>query len=294
MLRAKRLGGARHEVFDQALREHLLQQVDLEASLSLAVERAELEVHFQPTIDLTTGQVRGAEALVRWRRGETWVSPEVFIPVAERSGLIVRVGEFVLRTACERLAGWLAEGLLSDDFVLAVNIAPRQVSQPGFAEQIDGILRDTGVEPPRLCLELTETALIDDPDTAADTLTALRGRGIAIAVDDFGTGQSSLTYLRRFPIEMVKVDRSFVGGLPTDPADTAIVGSVVELGRRLGLTTLAEGVETQEQADMLRGMGCQLAQGFFFSRALPGAALVDWVGRHDDRSPNFEPESAHG
>lgn len=277
MLLAKRRGGGRQEVFVPALRDDLLQRLDIEVALRKALQEDELELHFQPTIDLRSGTVDGAEALLRWKRGGAWIPTEQFIRVAERSGLIIEIGEWVLRTACGTVAAWERSGDLSERFVLAVNVAARQLSTAGFVELVEEVLRDSGVPARRLRLEITETALMDDPEAAVRTLGALRDLGVSLAVDDFGTGQSSLTYLRRFPIEVVKVDRSFVGGLPLDPADTAIVTTVVDLSRRLGLVTVAEGVETAEQAHLLGELGCELAQGYYYSAAMPRAALPAWI-----------------
>ncbi|HET9658233.1 MAG TPA: EAL domain-containing protein [Kineosporiaceae bacterium] len=277
---AKQRGGGRYEIFESSQRQQLLERLDVEAALRHALAEGQLRLYYQPTVDLRTGEVVGAEALVRWQRpGEGLLSPLRFIPIAEQTGLIARVGQWVLRAACTQLALWQQTPLLGDGFTLSVNLSAREVGTAGLVELVDDVLAGTKADPRRLCLEITETALVHDPDRAAATLRALRERGLRIAVDDFGTGQSSLTYLQRFPIGVLKVDRSFVASMVTNRNDAEIVAAVIDLGRRLDLVTVAEGVETDQQAAALVALGCQLAQGYYFSAAVPAERLAAQLGR---------------
>lgn len=272
MFAAKQTGGGRHEVFDQILRGRLMERLDIAGSLQAAIGAGELTLHYQPTIDLSTGRICGAEALARWQRpgGET-IPPDRFIPVAEQTGLITTLGAWAIDEACRQFAAWAPD--LPSDFTLAVNVSARQLSHPGLVDDVAHTLDLTGVDPDRLCLEITETALVDNARSAAHVLGDLRDIGLRVAVDDFGTGQSSLAYLRNFPISIVKIDREFVGGMAVNRADAAIVTAVVELGHRLGLVTQAEGVENPAQVAMLVELGCELAQGFYYSAAVPAATL---------------------
>ncbi|MFN8074557.1 MAG: EAL domain-containing protein [Kineosporiaceae bacterium] len=272
MFAAKQTGGGRHEVFDQILRGRLMERLDIAGSLQAAIGSGEITLHYQPTIDLTTGRICGAEALARWQRpgGET-IPPDRFIPVAEQTGIITTLGQWVIDEACRQLAAWKPD--LPEDFTLAVNLSARQLTHAGLVADVARTLDLTGVDPDRICLELTETALVDNAQMATRTLGDLRDLGLRLAVDDFGTGQSSLAYLRNFPISIVKIDREFVGGMTDNRADAAIVTAVVELGHRLGLVTQAEGVENPAQVAMLRELHCELAQGFYYSAAVPAATL---------------------
>ena len=275
---AKRHGGARHELFTHPQRQEMLERQDIEAALRHAFPGNELRLFYQPTVDLRTGQVVGAEALVRWQRpGEGLVLPLRFIPIAEQTGMIVRIGQWVLRTGCSQLAVWQAMTAPDRRFTLSVNLSAREVITPGLVELVDDVLRTTQADPHRLCLEVTETTLIHDPDHAVRVLDALRARGLRIALDDFGAGHSSVAHLERFPLAVLKVDRSFVTAMTTDRGNAEIVSTVINLGHRLGLVTVAEGVETDHQASELVAMGCEFAQGYYFSAAIPAermAALI--------------------
>jgi diguanylate cyclase (GGDEF)-like protein len=276
---AKQRGGGRQEIFESAHRQELLERLDVEAALRHALTGGELRLYYQPTIDLRSGRIAGAEALVRWQRpGEGLLSPMRFIPIAEQTGLIARVGQWVLRAACNQLAQWQRTPMLDAGFTLSVNLSARELGRPDLVALVDRVLADTHADPHRLCLEITETTLIHDPERAAVTLRELHERGLRIAVDDFGTGQSSLAYLQRFPIQVLKVDRSFVTAMISDRHNAEIVSTVIDLGRRLGLVTVAEGVETDQQAAALVAMGCELAQGFYFSAAVPADRLAALLG----------------
>ncbi len=256
--------------------------------LQRALRDAELRLHFQPVIALQDGSLAGVEALVRWQHpSRGLLAPSEFIPLAEESGLIVDVGAWVLREACTQMATWYAGG---HSFGIGVNLSPRQMAGDGLLELVSGVLRETGARGDRLILEVTESALMDDPG-AADVLRDLRRMGVRLALDDFGTGYSSLTYLKRFPVDAIKIDRSFVSGLGRDADDDAIVASVVSLGRAVGKILVAEGVETVEQLHALRALGVDQAQGYFWSPALPADELMTW---NDARRPYPEPALSRG
>jgi EAL domain-containing protein (putative c-di-GMP-specific phosphodiesterase class I) len=210
------------------------------------------------------------EALVRWRHPEQgWISPSDFIPLAEESGLIFALGEFVLRTACRQIVAWEREGV--SVVPVAVNISAVQLRRRDLADVVRGILRETGLEPNQLALELTESALIENLSEHHETLESLRRDGISIEIDDFGTGYSSLSYLKHLPADSVKIDRSFIRQIDTNPADAAIVSAIIEMSHSVGLSVVAEGVETPGQLQLLGRLGCDIAQGFFFARPLwPG------------------------
>jgi EAL domain-containing protein (putative c-di-GMP-specific phosphodiesterase class I) len=237
-------------------------------------------VHYQPLVDLVSGRVVGAEALLRMigPHGDL-LTPSSFISIAEETGLIVPVGAGVLDDACAHLQEWrLALGELAPATV-SVNLSARQLSTAGFAEVVTRALERYGIAPGDLTLELTESTLIEAGRAAVDTLVALHDLGTRLAIDDFGTGYSSLSYLKRFPVDIVKVDRTFVEGLGVDNHDTEIVRAVVALGQALGIVTVAEGVETVEQLEALRSLGCDAAQGYLFSRPVPADQLGDAVSR---------------
>ena len=243
-------------------------------ALRRAIVRGELRVHYQPVVGLVDGLLQGTEALVRWQHGARGLlAPAEFVPLAESSGVVVELGEWVLREACTRAAQWQQAG---SAFTVGVNLSPRQMLGGHFVELVREVLADTGARPDLLVLEVTESAVMDDPG-ATDVLHALRGLGVRLALDDFGTGYSSLTYLKRFPVDAIKVDRSFVAGLGRDPDDEAIVASVVSLARSVGKLVTAEGVETAGQLSVLRGLGVDQAQGFLFSPPLPAEQLDSWV-----------------
>ncbi|HJV24326.1 MAG TPA: EAL domain-containing protein [Aromatoleum sp.] len=256
-------GGSRH-------------QLDVEAALRRALERGELELHYQPQVDVASGRVVGAEALLRWQRpGHGLVLPSQFIPMLEATGLIVPVGEWVIAEACASAKRWQAEGLMP--FRMAVNLSARQFQSGDVGELVRRSLADTGLEHRWLELEVTESAVLLNADAVIRTLNELKSQGVSHALDDFGTGYSSLSYLQRLPVSRIKIDQSFVAGVTSNPQSAAIVRAVVGMAHSLKLTVIAEGVETDGQLAFLRGLGCEEIQGFYFSRALPGdefAALL--------------------
>lgn len=275
MYRAKERGGGRYELFDSSLRARAMARLELEADMRRALERDEFRVHYQPVVALD-GRICGLEALLRWEHPTRGlVSPGEFIPLAESTGLIVALGAKVLDEACADLARWRdreGHGALT----VAVNLSGRQLVEPDLAAQVAAILTAHDLEPGALCLEITESVLMDDTAAATTALTAIHDLGVRLAVDDFGTGYSSLLYLRRFPVDALKLDRFFVAGIDCNDQDAAIVRAVIDLAHSLELSAIAEGVETPGQLDALRAMGCDLAQGFYWSPAVP-ATTVDLI-----------------
>ncbi|HEX7150237.1 MAG TPA: EAL domain-containing protein [Thermoanaerobaculia bacterium] len=269
MYRAKARGKARHEVFDTAMHERTVELLRFETDLRRAIDRGELRVHYQPLIDLRSGRVAGMEALLRWQRGETLISAESIISTAEETGLIVQIGEWVLRESLRQAREW--EGL-----DMHVNLSPRQLLQPDFVERIAAAVAESGVAPERLHLEVTESLLIDNADAAAELLRALRDIRVRLSLDDFGTGYSSLSSLRQFPFDMLKIDRSFLLDADAARADE-IVRTVASLARALGMDVTVEGIETAEHAERMRGLDITYAQGYYFARPLPPEEAIRLV-----------------
>ncbi|MFN7150097.1 MAG: putative bifunctional diguanylate cyclase/phosphodiesterase [Microthrixaceae bacterium] len=274
MYRAKVAGRGRWVVFDEALRQQAHDRRRVETALRTSRHGDDLELRYQPVVDLRTRRVTGVETLLRWRHGGELMSPAQFIPVAEETGLIVPMGAWVLRTACAQAARWQQLPGWSD-LEVAVNVSARQVEQDEFATVVAEIIEATGLAGGSLWLEITESALLDDVQTARTRLDVLRALGARIALDDFGTGYSSLTYLRRFPVDAVKLDQSFVQGIGVDAGDAAIVEAVVGLAVALGKVCIAEGVETADQADALTALGCDSAQGYLFSEPLTADEVTE-------------------
>ncbi|MES2368352.1 MAG: EAL domain-containing protein [Pseudomonadota bacterium] len=266
--RAKSAGRNCFRVFSRDLSEEIQRRVLLETRLKQALEHKELALHYQPKLEIRTGRLMGWEALLRWQSAELgMVSPDEFIPVAEHTGLILPIGDWVVREACRQMRVWQDAGLLAG--TMAVNLSTRQFRQKDLAEEVSAALHDTGLAAGDLELEITESSIMDNLATAATVLTELERLGLRIAVDDFGTGYSSLSYLKSFPIHCLKIDRSFIRDIPGDENDTAIVRTIIALAGSLGLTVVAEGVETDAQLAYLRTHHCDQAQGYFFSRPLP-------------------------
>ncbi len=265
MYRAKERGGDQLEIDDEAARASVSQRLRREAELRAAVEGDGLVVHYQAEWDLLTGRIVGAEALARWEHPvDGLLAAGEFIPMAEECGVVVPLGERVLEDACAALGRWRAAGL-ADDFVLRVNVSALQLRREGLVARLQAVLREAHVPADALCVELTESTLLADPERSVAVLEELRALGVGLAIDDFGTGFSSMLYLKRLPLTSLKVDRAFVMGLPDDTRDRAIVGSTVELASALGVSITAEGVEDLRQRDALVAMGCTHAQGFLLS-----------------------------
>ncbi len=279
LYRAKALGRGRSVVFDERMREDVLGRLHTEAELRVAIAHDDLLVHYQPIVDVVSGRPVSVEALVRWHQPERGVvPPDAFIPIAEETGLISDVGLWVLGTACAQVSAWQHD--LGIDLQLAVNASGRQVADPLFPEEVARIAAASGMAPGTLGLEVTESVLIRDAESPLRALSGLRALGLRLLLDDFGTGYSSLTYLKRLAPDGLKVDRSFVGGLGTDPDDSAIVEAVVKLAQTLGLDVVAEGVETDEQLKLLRRLGCHKAQGYLFTPPLPAEELQEFLAAH--------------
>jgi diguanylate cyclase (GGDEF)-like protein/PAS domain S-box-containing protein len=277
MCRAKERGGGRIEIFDDVLRSKVERRLTTGSALQRALEREEFTVYFQPVVDLSTGAMVCAEALLRWQHPDRGlVGPDEFIPLAEETDLIVPIGAWVLEQACWQLVQWQRT---EPSMSVAVNLSVRQMLNPGITGQVEAVLSRTGLRPADLCLELTETGLMDDVDYFGRTLAGLKALGVGLAIDDFGTGYSSLSYLKRFPVDAVKVDRSFVDGLGADPHDSALVAAIVAMAAALGLEVTAEGVETKEQLAILKGLHCQRAQGFYLARPTPATAITRLVAQ---------------
>ena len=265
---AKRRGRRRVEMFDEELQASIEHQAELELALRRAIQQDELSIHLQPLADLRTGLPSGAEVLVRWDRpGLGVLPPAEFIPIAERSGLIVDLERWVLLAACRRLAAWRATGV-GDGLRLAVNISGRHLIEGDVITALDEAIAVTGADASALTIELTESHLLDDVDRAIDVLSALRDRGVCIAIDDFGTGYSSMTYLQKLPVDVVKIDRSFVSRATSNEFDATVIESVVTIGRALSLRVVTEGIETAEQLDHVAGAGCVDGQGYLLARPM--------------------------
>ena len=282
MGRAKEGGGNCFLFFDQTMNKAATERLDLETALRKAVERQEFVVHYQPQVRLSDRSVAGCEALIRWlhpRRG--LVPPAEFIPLAEETGLIVPIGIWVLRAACEQVQRWRSDGFA--DLTVAVNLSARQFIQPDLARQIRAVVEEIGLPPHALEIELTESTVMSDAERAVGVLRQLREIGIRVSVDDFGTGYSSLSYLRKLPINSLKIDRSFIADVGVDPDDDAIVQTIIALGKVLRLEEIAEGIETEAQAEFLDRHGCALGQGYLFAPPMPADAFAAWLRDRRER-----------
>ena len=287
MYRAKELGKARYQVFDRGMHDCAQKILQLETDLQLAMARKEFTVHYQPIVSLATGKIIEFEALLRWHHPKRGlISPAEFIPLAEESGLIIPIGMWVLREACRQASAWHNQdrSLTQLPLKIGVNLSVKQFSQPDLIEQLDQILAETQLDGRSLTLEITESAIMDNGEVATKLLQKLRARRIQLSIDDFGTGYSSLSYLHRFPVDTLKIDRSFISRICENGKNQEVVRAIVTLAHHLGMTVIAEGVETAQQFDLLRKMGCELGQGYFFSKPLEqesaGAILeqfsVEW------------------
>jgi diguanylate cyclase (GGDEF)-like protein len=280
MYRAKQRGRGRVEVFDDALRIAVEQRLQTQDDLRHAIGGGQIRTHYQPIVDGPTADILGFEALARWQHPTRGLlGPNEFIEVAEESGLIVPLGAEILAQACAQAVRWRDEHPDHGQLRIAVNVASAQLAHRSFVPTIAAALADTGLEPEALWLEITETTIMADTEAAADTLRAIRALGVHLAIDDFGTGYSSLTYLRRFPVETLKIDRSFVAGIGRDREDEAIVDMILSLARALDLHVVAEGVETADQLHQLRRLGCELMQGFYFGRPMPADQVRNILGQ---------------
>jgi EAL domain-containing protein (putative c-di-GMP-specific phosphodiesterase class I) len=260
------------------MRAQLLERVELEHSLRLGILRKEFRLQYQPTMCLETGRPILVEALVRWEHPTRGlVAPDQFIPVAEDTRLIVPIGGWVLRQACQDLAAWRRQHPSLADMQVSVNLSACQFADDDLVATVASALADSGLDPAALWLEITETVVMDGVESTIETLDALKALGVHLSIDDFGTGYSSLSYLKRFPIDVLKIDRSFVDGFGTDAEDEAIVTAVVRLAQALGLETVAEGIENTQQLAGMIELGCNAGQGYYFAKPLPTGHIVPWL-----------------
>jgi predicted signal transduction protein with EAL and GGDEF domain len=270
MARAKDTGGGRVEVYAAHMHEDVVRRLDLASDLARAIAREELTLQYQPIVELATSRVIGAEALVRWWRGDEAVSPRTFLAVATDSGLIGALGEWVLRKACAQGAAWRDS---SWDVGISVNVAPRQLNAPQFPSQVAAALAESGLPASALTLEIGERMLVEDAGLVVARLAELRDLGVKLAIDDFGTGYASLAHLRQLPADIIKIDPSFVSGLGTDPVLTLLTRTIVQVGRDLGMQVVAEGIERPRQLAELREMGCGYGQGFLVARPMAASGV---------------------
>ncbi|HUR27995.1 MAG TPA: EAL domain-containing protein [Planctomycetota bacterium] len=279
MYKAKSQGKARHAMFDTGMHERAVVLLQLEADLRRAIERSELRVHYQPIVSLASGRIAGVEALARWQHpGRGLVSPAEFIPMAEETGLILPIGRWVLTEACRQMVLWRDAFGAVQPLEVAVNLSGRQLALPDLVGQIAEVLRETGLEPARLRLEITESVVMEHPEVVSRMLGELRELGVKLSIDDFGTGYSSLAYLQRFPADTLKIDRSFVSGVGSKGENSEIARTIVTIGHNLGMRVVAEGVETAEQLAHLRELSCEGAQGYFISKPLCGEDTTQLIG----------------
>jgi diguanylate cyclase (GGDEF)-like protein/PAS domain S-box-containing protein len=267
MYRAKSNGKARYEIFDKAMHARAINLLQMETDMRRALEREEFLLHYQPVVALDNFRLRGFEALVRWQHPERgFISPMDFIPVAEETGMIIQLGEWVMREACKQMQRWQKVFPVEPPLFISVNLSSKQFSQNTLISSFALILQETGVRPQAVKLEITESVVMENIDTATDMLRQLRALGVQLAIDDFGTGYSSLSYLHRFPIDTLKIDRSFVTRMSENNENTEIVRTIIVLAQNLGMDVIAEGVETNEQLVLLQKLGCENGQGYFFSK----------------------------
>jgi len=279
MHRAKRLGRASTELFRRETSPRITGQIRLEAALRDAIRNDELELFYQPILDLESGHTVAFEALARWHHPERgFISPGEFIPMAEESGLIMPLGRWAIAAAARQLATWQAAFPGHRPLQMAINLSPVQILQEDLGEIVAECLETTGLEPGQLRLEITEGALIADPEKAAETLQRIKALGISLAIDDFGTGYSSLSYLHRFPIDCIKIDRAFIGRIDSEDSAAKIVRSIMMLAEALDMHVIAEGIENREQLMRMRELGCRLGQGFLFAGPLPYGKAENFLG----------------
>jgi diguanylate cyclase (GGDEF)-like protein/PAS domain S-box-containing protein len=282
MYRAKTEGRARHVVFQASMHTDSLIRLNLENDLRQAIRRGELVVHYQPIVILESGEVSGVEALVRWQHPTRGLLlPAEFISVAEETGLIVPIGQWVLEEACRQIVAWRAKLPDQAALMVSVNLSPRQFQQPNLVAQVARALREAGLAPAWLKLEITEGVIMQDVEATIKTLWQLKELGVQLAIDDFGTGYSSLAYLKRLPFDILKIDRAFINGIGQDSEDTAIVRAIIAMAKSLNLSITGEGIETAEQAALLREWACDKGQGYYFARPLSKAALTEVLRKHD-------------
>lgn len=273
MYRAKALGKSRYEVFNLGMHTRVVALLQLETNLRRAIARQEFQVHYQPIVSLKTGNITGFEALVRWQHPERGlISPDKFISVAEETGLIIPISYWVLRETCHQLQAWQAKFPANPPLTVSVNISGKQFSQPNLIEQIRQILQETNLAPQSLKLEITESVLMENTESAVSMLLQLKAMNIQLYMDDFGTGYSSLSYLHRFPLDALKIDRSFISTINTNGSNSEIAQTIIMLAHNIGIDVIAEGIETKGQLELLKTLGCEYGQGYFFSQPVTAEA----------------------
>jgi len=294
MYLAKEDGKNGFRFFTKEIKAQSIERLTLESALRRALERDQFSLHYQPKVDMASGQITGVEALLRWNHPELGlVSPGQFIPLAEETGLIVPIGRWVLEEACAQNMAWQRRGLRP--VTMAVNLSPRQFADPNLLHDVDEALAASGMSPVLLQLEVTESMVMRNVSRAIKVLDAIQSRGIRLAIDDFGTGYSSMSLMKQFPIDTIKIDRSFVRDLPVDSEDQAIAQAIISMGKALGMTVIAEGVETVEQEAFLRSHACDEMQGFLFSKPLPAKQMADLLRAETPlASPPLQPEAGSG
>jgi EAL domain-containing protein (putative c-di-GMP-specific phosphodiesterase class I) len=281
MDRSKEHGRDALHFYTAELSEETRLRVELEAHLRLALERNQLTLVYQPKVELASGRIFGCEALLRWNHPELGaISPARFIPIAEETGLILPIGDWVLRTAARQNKEWQEEGLAR--IAVSVNLSARQLRQQNMAKWVRRVLEETGLDPQSIGLELTESLIAEDTEKIIDTVNELKRMGVLLAIDDFGTGFSSLAYLKRFRVDVLKIDQSFIRNMLSEPDDATIALAIIALGKSLRMWVVAEGVETLEQCEMLRANGCDAMQGYFFSQPVPAGEMAHML-RTDKR-----------
>jgi diguanylate cyclase (GGDEF)-like protein len=280
MYRAKAQGKACYEVFDKGMHTHAVYVLQMENDLRRALEREEFLVYYQPIVSLDNGQLAGFEALIRWQHPDRgFINPSDFIPLAEDTGLIVPIGEWILKRACEQLAKWQWQSPVNRHLFMSVNLSSKQISQPDLVDVIRDTLEETHVEAKHIKLEITESAVMDNAEMAVRLLKRLKALGVGLSIDDFGTGYSSLGYLHRFPVNTLKIDHSFVGRIGEQTENSEIVRTIISLAENMGMDVVAEGVETLNQLAHLRGLKCQYGQGYLFSRPVDANSVTTWISR---------------
>lgn len=280
MYHAKQQGRNHYQFFTSEMNRRAFERMDIEQRLRQAVKRDELELYYQPQIDRISGKLIGAEALLRWNTKQGMVSPGAFIPIAEETGLIIPIGEWVLREACRQSTEWRKMGV--PEIVVSVNISTVQCRQKNFAKLVSSVLDETGLPAAGLELEITESAVMNDAETAILTLYEIKKAGVQLAMDDFGTGYSSLIYLKRLPLDKLKIDQTFVRHMVDDADDAMIVSTIINMARNLGLKHIAEGVETKEQVELLSLYGCDEMQGYYFGKPMPADEFAEYFRKHSE------------
>jgi diguanylate cyclase (GGDEF)-like protein len=289
MYRAKAQGKACYEVFDKGMHTRAVYLLQMENDLRRALDREEFRVHYQPIVSLENGQLTGFEALLRWQHPERgFINPVDFISLAEDTGLIVPIGMWILKRACQQLAKWQWKAPANRQLFMSVNLSSKQLGQSALVDQIRETLEETHVDPRHIKLEITESAVMENAETAAQLMRRLKGLGVQLSIDDFGTGYSSLGYLHRFPVDILKVDRSFIGRIGEAAENIEIVRTIISLAENMGMQVVAEGVETMSQLSQLRRLNCQFGQGYLFSRPVDATSIDAWIsGKPDWQSELF-------